>query len=156
MVGKSQYHTSLAGVAGPGAGATISWEFDAGSSNAVSQPVADADGNIYFGAADGSSGKLVKLNKNGVKTRRLYKIHERKSPNILDFFQRGKIDLAINISDSHFKKVINDDYVIRRSAIDHNIPLFTNFKKAELFIKAIVEKKPETLFPKSWNEYVRL
>ena len=96
------------------------------------------------------------LNKNGVKTRRLYKIHERKSPNILDFFQRGKIDLAINISDSHFKKVINDDYVIRRSAIDHNIPLFTNFKKAELFIKAIVEKKPETLFPKSWNEYVRL
>jgi len=33
----------------------------------ISQPVADADGNIYFGATDGSSYKLIKLNKNGAK-----------------------------------------------------------------------------------------
>ena len=68
MVGKSQYHTSLAGVAGPGAGATISWEFDAGLDNVVSQPVVSVDGNIYFGAANGSFGKLIKLDKNGIKS----------------------------------------------------------------------------------------
>ena len=33
----------------------------------VGQPVADADGNIYFDATDGSSHKLIKLNKDGVK-----------------------------------------------------------------------------------------
>ncbi len=33
----------------------------------VGQPVADADGNTYFGATDGSSHKFIKLNKNGVK-----------------------------------------------------------------------------------------
>jgi carbamoyl-phosphate synthase large subunit len=51
------------------------------------------------------------------------------------------------------KKHINDDYSIRRSAVDHNITLFTNLKKAELFIKAVSEKTPEDLQIKSWNEY---
>ncbi|MDO8657718.1 MAG: carbamoyl-phosphate synthase (glutamine-hydrolyzing) large subunit, partial [Candidatus Levybacteria bacterium] len=94
------------------------------------------------------------LNKNGIKTKRLYKIHEKKSPNILDFFQKGKIDLAINLVDLNFKKDLSDEYQIRRSAVDHNIPIFTNIKKAELFIKAIATKKPEDLYIKSWNEYV--
>ena len=67
MLGKDQYHTSLATASGPKAGATINWTFDAGFGNSVSQPVADADGNIYFGAASNVSGKLVKLDKNGVK-----------------------------------------------------------------------------------------
>lgn len=94
------------------------------------------------------------LSRNGVKVKHLYKIHEHKSPNILDFFQRGKIDLAINLVDMHVKKDMDDDYQIRRFAVDHNIPLFTNLKKAELFIKALVNKKPGNLFIKSWEEYV--
>lgn len=93
------------------------------------------------------------LRKNNVKAKRLYKIHEGKSPNILSCFQMGKVDLAINITDSHVKKDINDDYVIRRSAIDHNIPLFTDIKKAELFIKALQEKTQDLLKIKSWGEY---
>ncbi len=94
------------------------------------------------------------LNKNGVKAKSLFKIHEDKKPNILDIFQKGEIDLAINITDLYHKKEVNDDYLIRRSAIDHNIPLFTNLKKAELFIKAISTKKLEDLEIKSWDEYV--
>ena len=49
---------------------------------------------------------------------------------------------------------LNDDYLMRRGAIDHNIPLFTNLKKAELFIKAVATKKIEDLPIKSWDEYV--
>ena len=94
------------------------------------------------------------LNENGLKTMPLYKIHENKKPNILEIFQLGKVDLAINITDHHFKKDVNDDYPIRRSAIDHNIPLFTNLKKAELFIKAISTKKLKDLEIKSWDEYI--
>ena len=71
MFGKDQYHTSLATVAGPGSTATISWEFDVaveyGSGYNISQSVADSDGNVYFGAANGSSGKIIKLDKNKVK-----------------------------------------------------------------------------------------
>ena len=48
----------------------------------------------------------------------------------------------------------NDDYTIRRAAVDHNIPLFTNITKAELFIKAITEKKLNNLPIKAWNEYI--
>lgn len=94
------------------------------------------------------------LNENGIKTQRLYKIHEGKKPNILESFQERKIDLAINITDNNHKKDLNDDYHIRRYAIDHNIPLFTNIKKAELFIKSIATKKLEDLKIKSWDEYL--
>ena len=95
------------------------------------------------------------LNENGLKTQRLYKIHEGKSPNILGYFQKGIIDLAINITDNYLKSDVNDDYSIRRSAVDHNIPLFTNLKKAELFIKAIANKKIEEVPVKSWDEYIQ-
>lgn len=93
------------------------------------------------------------LNKNGLKTKVLHKIHEGKKPNILDYFKEGQIDLAINIADNYLKKDVNDDYSIRRSAIDHNIPLYTNLKKAELFIKTVASKKIGDLKIKSWDEY---
>ncbi|MDP2637519.1 MAG: carbamoyl-phosphate synthase large subunit [Candidatus Levybacteria bacterium] len=93
------------------------------------------------------------LNKNGITTKALYKIHESKSPNALVYFQNDKIDLAINIVDSHIKKDIDDDYAMRRFAIDQNIPLFTNLQKADLFVKAITSCKTDDLSIKSWNEY---
>jgi carbamoyl-phosphate synthase large subunit len=71
----------------------------------------------------------------------------------LTLFQKGKVDLAINITDAHFRRDIDDDYVIRRAAIDHNINLITNRHKAELFVKALVEKSLDNLEIKSWNEY---
>jgi carbamoyl-phosphate synthase large subunit len=95
----------------------------------------------------------VYLNKNGVNTKKLYKIHEKKSPNILEFFQKGKVDMAINITDTNLKKDIDDDYYIRRFAVDQNIPLFTNIQKAELFTKAIAEKDLNKIEIKSWAEF---
>ena len=96
------------------------------------------------------------LLKRGVTTRKLYKIHEKKYPNILECFQKGKIDMAINITDKGIKKDINDDFAMRRAAVDQNIPLFTNLQKAELFIKAIVQNKLEELPIKSWEEYSKM
>ncbi|MBI4100223.1 carbamoyl-phosphate synthase (glutamine-hydrolyzing) large subunit [Candidatus Microgenomates bacterium] len=93
------------------------------------------------------------LNKKGVEAKKLYKIHEKKSPNILQFFQRGKVDLVINVVDHHFIKELDDDYAIRRWAVDYNIPLFTDLKKAELFVKALSEKRLEDLIIKPWSDY---
>ena len=92
--------------------------------------------------------------KHGITVKRLYKIHEKKSPNVLRYFTDKKIDLAINITDSYIKKEINDDYIIRRAAVDHNITLFTNMQKAELFIKAITMHTIDDLLIKAWDEYM--
>ncbi len=94
------------------------------------------------------------LGRNGIKTKTLYKIYEKKSPNVLDYFKENKIDLAINIADFHEKKTVSDDYIIRRFAVDHNIPLFTNLQKAGLFVRAITSLKPEDLLIKPWSDYV--
>ncbi len=83
----------------------------------------------------------------------LYKIHEQKAPNILTYFTDGKIDLAINIVEGHIKKEVDDDYAMRRFAVDHNIPLFTKLKQARLFIRALVEKDLMTIPIRAWDEY---
>ncbi len=94
------------------------------------------------------------LNQNGLKTKALFKLHEKKKPNLLEYFQKGLIDLAINITDTNVKKDVNDDYQIRRAAVDHNIPLFTNIQKARLFIKALSTKDLDKIPVKSWDEYL--
>ena len=93
------------------------------------------------------------LKFHAIPATKLYKIHENKKPNILDYFSHGKIDLAINIVDFKHKKDVDDGYIMRRSAIDHNIPLLTNRKKADLYIKALVEKPLKSLEIKAWDEY---
>lgn len=94
------------------------------------------------------------LKKNGIKATHLHKIHEKKSPSVIEYLQKGKIDLAINISETHAQKELTDGYIMRRNAIDHNVTLYTNLKKAELFVKAVATKKLEDLHIKSWDEYL--
>ena len=83
----------------------------------------------------------------------LYKIHEQQSPNVLEYFGDNKIDLAINIVDRYIQKDVDDDYAMRRYAVDRDIPLFTKIKQARLFVKAIVEKDLATLPIQSWSAY---
>ena len=94
------------------------------------------------------------LRTHGVETTMLYKIHENCSPNVLTYFRDNKIDLAINIVDQYIKKEVDDDYAMRRYAIDHNIPLFTKIKQARLFVKALIEKDLATMPIKAWSEYL--
>jgi carbamoyl-phosphate synthase large subunit len=94
------------------------------------------------------------LHEQGIETTILYKLHEQKEPNILTYFRDHKIDLAINVSDHHVsKEVDNDGYAMRRYAIDHNIPLFTKIKQARVFVRALIEKDLETIPIKSWDDY---
>lgn len=95
----------------------------------------------------------VFLRANGIEATLLYKIHEQRYPNVLTYFREQKIDLAINIVDAYVKKEVDDDYAMRRYAVDHNIPLFTKIKQARLFIRAIAEKDIGSLPVKAWNEY---
>jgi carbamoyl-phosphate synthase large subunit len=93
------------------------------------------------------------LRNHGIETMTLYKLHEQKEPNILTYFHDHKVDLAINVIDSHLREEEDDGYTMRRYAIDHNIPLFTKIKQARLFASAIIEKDLEAIPIKSWSEY---
>lgn len=93
------------------------------------------------------------LKKHGVKAIRVYKIHEKKTPNILALLQSGKIDLTINVPEVDSRLEVEDNITIRRIVIDHNIQLITDIKKAELFIKALSEMGKSNYATTSWKEY---
>jgi carbamoyl-phosphate synthase large subunit len=96
------------------------------------------------------------LAKNGIRTTKLYKIHEKKSPNVLDYFREGKVDLVINVVEMQLKKDVFDYQTMLRVAVDSNIPLFTKIKNARLFVDAVVDKGLEKLEIKSWREYYKV
>ena len=78
---------------------------------------------------------------------------EKKEPNTLSYIADGKIDLVINIPKSIQKEELDNDYIIRRKAVDFDVPLITNLQIAKRFVEAISRIKIEDLKIKSWDEY---
>jgi carbamoyl-phosphate synthase large subunit len=93
------------------------------------------------------------LRDHGITATMLSKIHEHRQPDVLAIFRAREVDLAINVVDSYVMQDVDDNYRIRRAAVDYNIPLLTKIKQARLFARAIVNKDLRTLPIKSWNEY---
>ncbi|CAH1789870.1 unnamed protein product [Owenia fusiformis] len=48
----------------------------------------------------------------------------------------GSIDLVINLP-NHNTKLLQDNYIIRRTSIDHGVPLITNFEIVKMFSQAL-------------------
>ncbi|GER82529.1 carbamoyl-phosphate synthase (glutamine-hydrolyzing) [Thermogemmatispora aurantia] len=93
------------------------------------------------------------LHQHGIEAEMLFKIHEQREPNVLSYFRERKIDLAINVVDNYVMKEVDDNYTIRRAAVDYNIPLLTKVKQVRLFARAIVNKDLRAIPIKAWNEY---
>jgi len=93
------------------------------------------------------------LKENNIKVSLLYWPLEKKEPNALTYLKERKIDLVINIPKSYEEEELTNDYLIRRKAVDFNIPLLTNAQIAKLFVESISKKKMEDLEIKSWEEY---
>jgi carbamoyl-phosphate synthase large subunit len=74
-------------------------------------------------------------------------------PNAQDYIKERKIDLVVNIPKNLSADELNNDYQIRRSAIDFNIPLITNARLASAFIQAFCSIKMDEITVKSWDEY---
>ncbi|MCH7723219.1 MAG: carbamoyl-phosphate synthase (glutamine-hydrolyzing) large subunit [Bacteroidetes bacterium] len=83
----------------------------------------------------------------------LYRPFDNKEPDVLSYLDDGKIDLVINIPKSSEKLELDRHYIIRRKAVDMNIPLFTNVQATKRFIKSLKQYKSEDLKIKSWDEY---
>ena len=94
------------------------------------------------------------MKENGIIAEILYWPSEEKEPNTLTYISEGKIDLVINIPKNIEREELDNDYLIRRKAVDFNIPLITNLQHAKRFVEALSRTTPEDLKIKSWNEYV--
>jgi carbamoyl-phosphate synthase large subunit len=83
------------------------------------------------------------LRKHGLeKVTILYKMMEReRKPNISDYLAERKIDLIINIPSSlaveKFADMQEDDYKIRRKAVELGIPVLTNVENIDVFVKGL-------------------
>ncbi len=94
------------------------------------------------------------LAKNDIEATHLHWPDEDYKPNTLDYLKERKIDLVINIPKNLSATELNNDYLIRRSAIDFNIPLITNARLAKAFIFAFCKFKLDDITIKSWGEYL--
>jgi len=93
------------------------------------------------------------MEANGVKAEVLHWPLENKEPNTLSYIADGKIDLVINIPKNIEKEELDNDYLIRRKAVDFDVPLITNLQLAKRFVEAISRSSFEDLKVKSWDEY---
>jgi len=93
------------------------------------------------------------LQNAGVEAEVAYWPDEKKSPNTIELIRTKEVDLVVNIPKDLSDTELNNDYTIRRSAVDFNVPLITNSRLASAFILAFCRIKEEDLAIKSWDEY---
>ena len=101
----------------------------------------------------GTRGTAKFLVENGVEVTPLAWPDEDQHPNVLDYLKNKQIDMVVNIPKNLSKSELNNDYTIRRSAVDFNIPLITNARLASAFLTAICKITPDDIKVKSWDEY---
>ncbi|KAF3843004.1 hypothetical protein F7725_001853 [Dissostichus mawsoni] len=57
-------------------------------------------------------------------------------PSIKSLISEGLIDLVVNLPNNN-TRLVKDNFVIRRMAIDHGVPLITNYQVVKLFAESI-------------------
>lgn len=72
-----------------------------------------------------------------------FPLDESSEENVLNYIKNGKIDLVVNLPNSESTQLENN-YMIRRTAVDFSIPLLTNISLVKLFVEsmAIHKEKP--------------
>jgi carbamoyl-phosphate synthase large subunit len=90
------------------------------------------------------------LRSNGIKATVLYKVSEPdRKPNIIEYITGRRLDIIINIASAttidKYASMMDDEYIMRRKAVEFNIPVFTNLQLVRELAKAIsAESKRRT------------
>jgi carbamoyl-phosphate synthase large subunit len=93
------------------------------------------------------------LNANGIESTLLYLPNDKNKPNVIDYLKNKIIELVVNIPKGLTRDELNNDYLIRRTSVDFNIPLLTNSRLASAFIYAFCKRDLPDLSIKSWQEF---
>ena len=102
----------------------------------------------------GTEGTARFFNDNGIPAEAVAWPDENGENNVLNMISQHQFDLIVNVPKNHSNRELTNGYRIRRSAIDHNIPLMTNTRLAKAFIEAFCNLSEEDLQIKSWQEYL--
>jgi carbamoyl-phosphate synthase large subunit len=80
------------------------------------------------------------------------------NPNILDYLQNQKIDLVINVpvanKQRNYSDVLTDGYIIRRQAVEFNVPVITNLELASALVRVLKQRDRNGNSIRSLNEYM--
>jgi carbamoyl-phosphate synthase large subunit len=102
---------------------------------------------------DATSGTARFLAQNNIACTLLHWPDEPEIPQVIDCIRERKIDFVVNIPKNLSKTELDNDYLIRRAAVDFNIPLITNIRLARAFIRAFCTLPKEKISLRSWEEY---
>jgi carbamoyl-phosphate synthase large subunit len=109
--------------------------------------------NIYS-----TPGTAKYFNSRGLNVKVLYKISERREPNVLSYIVNRKLDLIINIPGTDrmesFQSILDDEYAIRRKAVEMGIPVITVPRVLEEIVRGMRMVKEFSI--KSLQEYHQL
>jgi carbamoyl-phosphate synthase large subunit len=76
----------------------------------------------------------------------------------MDYLQERKIDLVINVPmanrRSSISDILTDGYIIRRQAVEFNIPVITNLQLAAALVEVLKQKGQNGNSIRSLNEYM--
>lgn len=92
------------------------------------------------------------LKDHNIRTTKLYKISDNKEPSVHSALLDKKFDLVINIPG--LEGADKDGSIIRRLAIDNQLPLLTNPEIARLLLRCLSDPQLKEAQPKYWREYV--
>lgn len=84
----------------------------------------------------GTEGTSAFLQSEGLDCEPVYKVSD-KHPNVLDAIEQENVQLVINTPNKYSHEERSDGYLIRRKAIDNNIPLITNLQLMKVLVRAI-------------------
>jgi carbamoyl-phosphate synthase large subunit len=94
------------------------------------------------------------LESHGIMCTRVHWPDEDTKPNSVDLLKQGRIDFVVNIPKNLSSGELQNDYIIRRTAVDLNIPIITNARLASAYITAFCTVRDEEIQIKSWNSYI--
>lgn len=93
------------------------------------------------------------LKENGIRAEVVAWPDAADEPNVMTLLSEKRVNLVINIPKNAEQEELDNDYRIRRKAVDLGISLITNLQFAKRYVKAISRYSTESLEIRSWDEY---
>ena len=132
--GMAYYKALLsAGLPLPASGNVFITVSDADKEKAV--PIARAFSELGYGVL-ATRGTAAMLRERNIPVTRIFRISERSSPDSLDLMRRGEIALVIN-TPSPDKVIEKDGFMMRRLAVELNVPFLTTMSAATAAVTAV-------------------
>lgn len=83
-----------------------------------------------------TKGTAKYLKKHGLHVTKVHRVHDQATPTILDVIKAGQVNLVINTM-GHDYEHTSDGFIIRQTAIEHNVPLLTALDTVDALLRSL-------------------